>query len=98
MDKEGRRQGKNMKQKTIQISMTIESSLLVDSAAFYNSLRPRGAVTQHGCLPSLLGGGHKGIEIVYGEETIFSILGRLEQPRQNKNILYQHEKPNQPTK
>jgi hypothetical protein len=29
--------------------------------------------THHGCLPSLLGGGDKGIEIVYGEE---------------KNILY----------
>jgi hypothetical protein len=29
--------------------------------------------TQHGCLPSLLGGRYKGIEIVYGEE---------------KNILY----------
>jgi hypothetical protein len=24
--------------------------------------------TQHGCLPSLLGDGDKGIEIVYGEE------------------------------
>jgi hypothetical protein len=28
--------------------------------------------TQHGCLPSLLGGGNKEIEIVYGEEKIFS--------------------------
>jgi hypothetical protein len=25
-------------------------------------------VTQHGCLPSLLGDGDKGIEILYGEE------------------------------
>jgi hypothetical protein len=24
--------------------------------------------TQHGCLPSLLGGGDEGIEIVYGEK------------------------------
>jgi hypothetical protein len=30
--------------------------------------------TQHGCLPSLQGGGDKGIEKVYGEEKIF-VLG-----------------------
>jgi hypothetical protein len=27
-------------------------------------------VTQHGCLPNVLGDGDKGIEIVYGEEKI----------------------------
>jgi hypothetical protein len=26
------------------------------------------------------------------------VLGRLEQPRQDKNQLYRHEKPNEPTK
>jgi hypothetical protein len=31
-------------------------------------------VTQHGCQPSLLGGGDKGIEKAYGEEKIF-VLG-----------------------
>ncbi len=25
------------------------------------------------------------------------VLGRLEQPRQNKNLLYRHDKPNEPT-
>jgi hypothetical protein len=54
--------------------------------------------TQHGCLPSLLGDGDKIIEIVHGEEKKYSLLGRLEQPRQNKNLLYQHDKPNEPTK
>ncbi len=47
---------------------------------------------QHGCLFSLLGDGDKGIEIVYGavrKKKIF-VLGRLEQPRQNKNLLYRH--------
>ncbi len=39
--------------------------------------------TQHGCLPSLLGDGDKGIKIVYGEE---------------KSILYWQDKPNEPTK
>jgi hypothetical protein len=42
-------------------------------------------VTQHGCLPSLLGDGDKGNEKVYSEEQYF-VLGRLEQPRQNKNL------------
>jgi hypothetical protein len=35
----------------------------------------------HDCLPSLLGDGDKCIEIVYGEEKIYCVLGRLEQPR-----------------
>ncbi len=45
--------------------------------------------TQHDCLPSFLGGGDKGIERVYGD----FVLGRQEQPRQNKNLLYQQDKP-----
>jgi len=49
--------------------------------------------TQHGCL-SKLGDGDKGIEIVYDE----FLPGRLEQPRQNKNLLYRQDKPNKPTK
>jgi hypothetical protein len=28
----------------------------------------------------------------------FFVLGRQEQPRQNKNLLYRHYKPNEPTK
>ncbi len=45
-----------------------------------------------------MGGGDKKIEIVYGEEKKYFVLGRLEQPRRNKNLLYQHDKPNEPTK
>jgi hypothetical protein len=44
----------------------------------------------------LLGDGDKIIEIVYGEENYF-VLGP-EQPRKNKNLLNQHDKPNKPTK
>ncbi len=43
---------------------------------------------QHGCLPSLLGDGDKGIEIVYGGEKIFGTgLTTVEQPRQDKSPL-----------
>jgi hypothetical protein len=41
--------------------------------------------------------GQKKIEIVYDKEKCF-VLGRLEQPRQNKNLLYWHDKPNKPAK
>jgi hypothetical protein len=40
----------------------------------------------------LLGDGDKGIEYVYDEEKKI-VLGRLEQPRLNKNLLYRHHKP-----
>jgi hypothetical protein len=49
-------------------------------------------------MPSLLGERDKGIEIVYGEEKKYFVLGRLEQPSKNKNLLYRHEKQNEPTK
>jgi hypothetical protein len=52
---------------------------------------------QHDCLPSLLGYGDKGIEIVYSEGKYFA-LGQLERPRQNKNLLYWQDNPNEPTK
>jgi hypothetical protein len=57
-------------------------------------------MTRHGYLPlpSLLGDGDKGIEIVYSEEKIFCIQGRLWQPRQLKNLLFRHDKPNKPIK
>jgi hypothetical protein len=42
--------------------------------------------------------GDNGIEIVYGEETKYFVLGQLEQPRQDKNLLYWHDKHNEPTK
>jgi hypothetical protein len=32
------------------------------------------------------------------EKYFFFVQGRLEQPSQNKNLLYRHEKPNEPTK
>ncbi len=40
--------------------------------------------------------GNKRIEIVYYEEKIFCT--SLLQPRQNKNLLYRHDKPNERTK
>ncbi len=43
--------------------------------------------TQHDCMPSLLGGGYKLVEIVYGEGKKL-VLGRLEQARQDQNVLY----------
>jgi hypothetical protein len=42
--------------------------------------------------------GDKWIEIVYGEEKIYFVLWRLEQPRQDKNLWYLHEEHNEPTK
>jgi hypothetical protein len=45
----------------------------------------------------LLGEGDKVIEIVYGERKKYFVLDRLKQPRQNKNLLYWHDKPNDPT-
>ncbi len=53
--------------------------------------------TQHGCLPSLLGDGDKGIEIVMVRKKYF-VLSWKEHPRQNKNLLYRHDKPNEPNK
>ncbi len=53
--------------------------------------------TQHDCLPSLLDDGDKEIEKVYGEEKKYFVLGRIEQPSKNKNLLYRHDKPNEPT-
>jgi hypothetical protein len=47
-------------------------------------LRDKRTSTAACPLPSLLGDGDKGIEIVYGEEKNYFVLGRLEQPRQNK--------------
>ncbi len=36
------------------------------------------------------------VEIVYGEEINYFVLGRLDQPRQNKNLFYsQHDKHNE---
>jgi hypothetical protein len=32
------------------------------------------------------------------EEKKYFVLGRIEQPRQTKNLMYQHDKPNEPTK
>jgi hypothetical protein len=42
-------------------------------------------VTQHGCLPSLLGDGDTGIEIL---GKIFCTRQAIEQPRLNKNLFY----------
>ncbi len=44
--------------------------------------------TLHSCLPNLLGDRDQEIVIVYGWEKIVFVLGRLEQPRQDKNLLF----------
>jgi hypothetical protein len=41
----------------------------------------------------LLGDRDIGIEIVYGEKKKYLVQGRIEQPRQNKNLLYWQDKP-----
>jgi hypothetical protein len=53
--------------------------------------------TQHGCLPSFLGDGDKGIEIVYDEEKICCTGPSRAATRQKINLLYWHDKPNEPT-
>ncbi len=53
--------------------------------------------TQHGCLPSLLADEDKRIEKVQVRKKYF-VLGRPVQPRQNKNVLYWPDKPNEPIK
>jgi hypothetical protein len=40
--------------------------------------------------------GDKGMETVYGEGKRYFVLGWWEQPRKNKNLLYQYDKPNEP--
>jgi hypothetical protein len=47
--------------------------------------------TQNDILPSLLGDRDQWSEIVF-------VQGLLEQPRQDKNLLYWHEEPNEPIK
>jgi hypothetical protein len=54
--------------------------------------------TEYGCLPSLLGDGDKGIEIVYGEEKIYCTRPTRAAMRQSKNLLYRHNKPIESTK
>ncbi len=54
----------------------------------------RDKVTLHDCLPSLLGDGEKWIEKENSEGGNI-VLGRLEQPRQDKNHLYRPEEPNE---
>jgi hypothetical protein len=53
--------------------------------------------TRHDCLPIWLGDGEKRIAIVYGKEKNV-LLGRQEQPRKDKNLLYWLDKPEGPTK
>jgi hypothetical protein len=56
--------------------------------------------TQQDCLPSLLGDrrwGQMNWNSVRRGRKYF-VLGRLQQPRQEKNLLYWHKDPNEPTK
>jgi hypothetical protein len=59
----------------------------IDRDTFY-----KRQATQHNCLPSLLRDVDKGIKIVNGEGKNICT-SSTEQPKQNKNILYQHDKP-----
>jgi hypothetical protein len=36
-------------------------------------------------------------KIMYGEDEIYFVLGRQEQPRKNKNLLYRQDKRNEPS-
>ena len=54
--------------------------------------------TRHNCLPRFLGNRDKWSEIVYSEGKHIFVLGSLEQPRQEKNLLYRQDKPNKPSK
>jgi hypothetical protein len=42
--------------------------------------------------------GTKELKWVYALGKKYFVLGRLELPRQDKNLLYRHEEPNEPTK
>ncbi len=68
----------------------------------YRGVEPETLVkrqaTLHNCFPSFLGDGSKWIEVVYGEEKKCFVLGRLKQPRQDKNLLYRHDEPKEPNK
>jgi hypothetical protein len=64
------------------------------SAQFYAETHAKRQVTQHGFLPCLLGDGDKEIEIVYG---VFCT-GPTRAARLNKNLVYRHDKPSEPTK
>ncbi len=68
--------------------------LLSFNGSARNKLRDSGPSTA--ACPAFWGMGT--IEIVYGEEQNIFVLGRLEQSRQNKNLLYRHDKLNEPTK
>ncbi len=68
----------------------------------YSETHTKRQATQHGCLPkcpvpSLLGDGEKETEIVYGEEKIFCT-GPTRAVKAEQNLLYRHDKPNEPTK
>jgi hypothetical protein len=57
-----------MKRKSLKRAGEVLTTSLVFQEVAAETHTKRRA-TQHGCLPSLLGDGYKGIEIVYGEET-----------------------------
>ncbi len=55
--------------------------------------------TQHGCMPSWLGDGDKGVDKVYGEEKSILYMAYCRAESQgNKNLLYRQDKPKEPTK
>ncbi len=56
------------------------------NAVFIPETHTKRQVSQHDCLPSLLGNVDKWIEIVYSEEKNIFVLGRVEQPRQDKKL------------
>ncbi len=53
--------------------------------------------TQHGCLSSLLGDGDKWTVIVYGEKKKICT-EPTGAAKAEKNLLYRHDKPNEPAK
>jgi hypothetical protein len=69
--------------------------LACDQNLSFPETHTKRQATQHGCMPSFLGDRYNWIEIVYVRKKYFE-LGRLGQPRQDKNLLYRH-KSNEPT-
>ncbi len=76
---------------------SLENVEFVNKSFQFAEKHTKRQVTQHGWLSSLLGNGDKWIEIVYGEEEYFES-DRIELPRQDKNLLYRHDKLSEPTK
>jgi hypothetical protein len=76
---------------------TFSSSSLLFSSHLAPETHNKRQATQRCCLPIILGDRDKVIERMNGEEKIVGT-GPNEHSKQNKNLLYRHDKHNEPTK